>query len=108
MHRILSLFQKRARRVRAKIKEVATSKLRLTVFKSNSNIYAQVIDDSKGFTLASASTLDKSFGEKFVGKNAVNMYAASEVGRLVAERAKKCGISEVVFDRGGLPISWVC
>ena len=69
---------------------------RLNVFRSNANIYAQIIDDVNGVTLASASTLDKDF-EGATG----NVEAAKKVGALVAERAKAKGIEEVVFDRGG-------
>ena len=69
---------------------------RLNVFRSNANIYAQIIDDVNGVTLASASTLDKDF-EGATG----NVEAAKKVGALVAERAKAKGIEVVVFDRGG-------
>ena len=69
---------------------------RLNVFRSNANIYAQLIDDVNGVTLASASTLDKDF-EGATG----NVEAAKKVGALVAERAKAKGIEVVVFDRGG-------
>ena len=69
---------------------------RLNVFRSNANIYAQIIDDVNGVTLASASTLDKDF-EGATG----NVEAAKKVGAVLAERAKAKGIEEVVFDRGG-------
>ena len=72
---------------------------RLNVFRSLSNIYAQVIDDTTGNTLVSASTLDKSISEK-LGYGG-NIEAAKEVGKLVAERALAAGITTVVFDRGG-------
>lgn len=71
---------------------------RLTVFKSNANIYAQIIDDVNGVTLVSASTLDKSFGGEKVGSN---IESAKKVGQIVAQRAKDKGIEEVVFDRSG-------
>ena len=69
---------------------------RLNVFRSNANIYAQIIDDVNGVTLASASTLEKTF-EGATG----NAEAAKKVGLILAERAKEKGINEVVFDRGG-------
>ncbi len=69
---------------------------RLSVHRTNKEIYAQVIDDIKGVTLAAASTLDKDLGIK----NGGNADAASKVGKLVAERAKKAGVEKVQFDRG--------
>lgn len=72
--------------------------VRLSVHRSNQHFYAQLIDDAKGVTLASASTQDKGFEGKM--KNGGNKDAAKQVGLLLAERAKKAGISEVVFDRG--------
>ena len=86
---------KRHVRVRGKISGTPACP-RLNVFRSNANIYAQVIDDVNGVTLASASTLDKEF-EGAAG----NCEAAKKVGLLVAQRAKAKGIEEVVFDRGG-------
>ena len=86
---------KRHRRVRSKIKGTS-ERPRLNVFRSTNNIYAQLIDDIKGITLVSASTLDKDLNG-YVG----NKEAARKVGKLVAERATQKGISEVVFDRGG-------
>ena len=86
---------KRHVRVRAKISGTP-ERPRLNVFRSNANIYAQIIDDINGATLVSASTLDKSF-EGFGG----NVEAAKKVGLMIAERAKEKGITEVVFDRGG-------
>ncbi len=85
----------RHRRVRGKIRGTA-ARPRLDVFRSSNNIYAQLIDDDKGVTLASASTLDKDF-DCYGG----NKEAARKVGKLIAERAAGKGISEVVFDRGG-------
>ncbi|HHU12907.1 MAG TPA: 50S ribosomal protein L18 [Clostridiaceae bacterium] len=72
---------------------------RLCVFRSLNHIYAQVIDDSRGMTLAAASSLDADLKESV--KNGANVDAAKAVGRLVAERAVEKGIKEVVFDRGG-------
>lgn len=71
---------------------------RLTIFKSNQNIYAQIIDDLAGNTLVSASTLDKSFADDKVSSN---VESAKKVGELVAKRALDNGIEEVVFDRSG-------
>ena len=92
-----STVQRRKNRVRRAVKARANGRPRLSVFRSNQNIYAQVIDDVNGVTLAAASTLDKDAKAKAGG----NVAAAGEVGKLVAERAKKAGVSEVVFDRGG-------
>ena len=92
--------QRRHLRVRKHI--IGTSaRPRLNVFRSASNIYAQIIDDSVGNTLVAASSLDKAVEEKieFGG----NIDAAAEVGKLVAERALANGIKTVVFDRGGYP-----
>lgn len=86
---------KRHKRVRGKISGTP-ERPRLNVFRSNANIYAQVIDDVNGVTLVSASTLDKTI-EGAGG----NKTAAREVGKLLAERAKAKGIENVVFDRGG-------
>ena len=86
---------KRHNRVRGKISGTPEMP-RLNVFRSEANIYAQVIDDVNGVTLASASSLDKAI-EGYGG----NIAAATAVGKLVAERAKAKGIENVVFDRGG-------
>jgi len=91
------LFQKRRLRVRNKLRSVNTGKPRLSVHRSNKNISVQLIDDVEGKTLASASTLEKDLG--VVGKN--NVEAATKVGQAIAERARKAGISEAYFDRGG-------
>ncbi len=71
---------------------------RLSVFRSGRQMYAQVIDDVKGVTLAAASTLEAELKDKL--KSGANTEAASQIGKLVAERAKKAGVSKVVFDRG--------
>ena len=86
---------RRALRTRARLKKTASGKPRLSVFRSNKNIYAQVIDDTKGVTLAAASTLDESAAAKGANKD-----AAAAVGKLIAERAKAAGVKAVVFDRG--------
>ena len=86
---------KRHKRVRAKISGTA-ARPRLCVFRSLQHIYAQLIDDTKGTTLAAASSLEKDFGS-YGG----NKEAAEKIGKLIAERAKDLGITTVVFDRGG-------
>ena len=88
---------RRHKRVRGKISGTPECP-RLNVFRSEANIYAQLIDDVAGVTLASASSLDKEFSAKGKGGN---IAAATEVGKLLAERAKAKGIETVVFDRGG-------
>lgn len=92
-----TLFLKRRLRVRNKQRKVNVGKLRLSVHRSNKNISVQLIDDVKGITLASASSLEKDLG--VVGKN--NVEAAAKVGALIAERAKAAGVEECYFDRGG-------
>lgn len=98
MSRKLSPRRQRHLRVRKKLFGTA-DRPRLNVFRSASHIYAQLIDDTKGHTLAAASTLDPAIREQ-VGYGG-NKAAAKEVGKAIAEKAKKAGISEVVFDRGG-------
>ncbi|MBP5615036.1 MAG: 50S ribosomal protein L18 [Alphaproteobacteria bacterium] len=93
------LFEKRKARVRTALKTAASGKLRLSVFRSGKHIYAQIIDDVKGATVASASTLDKEVRGTLQKTSTIE--AAGFIGKLVAERAAKTGISEVVFDRGG-------
>jgi len=83
---------RRAQRNRTRLRKLANGRVRLSVFRSDKNIYAQVIDDSKGVTIAAASTL----GEKGSNKD-----AAAKVGKAVAEAAIKAGVKDVVFDRGG-------
>ncbi len=89
---------RRQRRVRGKISGTA-ERPRLRVTRTNTNIYAQVIDDITATTLVSASSIDAEF--KATGKNGGNVEGAAEVGKLVAERAIKAGIDTIVFDRGG-------
>jgi large subunit ribosomal protein L18 len=91
------LFIKRRLRVRNKLRKVNAGRVRLSVHRSNKNISVQLIDDVAGKTLASASTLEKDLG--VVGKN--NVEAATKVGAAIAERAKKAGVTEAYFDRGG-------
>jgi large subunit ribosomal protein L18 len=90
--------QKRAQRIRRQIRKVAGDRPRLSVHRTSKNIYAQVIDDAKGHTLAAASTLEKDF--KAGKKTGADSAAAAAIGKLVAERALKAGVKEVVFDRG--------
>lgn len=92
-----TLFLKRRLRVRNKLRKVNSGRVRLSVHRSNKNISAQLIDDVRGVTLASASSLEKDLGH--FGKN--NLDAATKVGATVAERAKKAGVVEAYFDRGG-------
>ena len=89
---------RRQRRVRGKISGTA-ERPRLRVTRSNTNIYAQIIDDVAATTLVSASSLDAEF--KATGKSGGNIDGATEVGKLVAERALAAGIDTIVFDRGG-------
>ncbi|MEN3971917.1 50S ribosomal protein L18 [Sphingomicrobium sp. XHP0235] len=92
----LSLFERRRRRVRSALKARAAGRPRLSVHRSGKHIYAQVIDDMAGKTIASASTLDKD-----VKGSGANVEAAANVGKAVATKAKKAGVDKVVFDRGG-------
>ena len=95
----LTNFERRRQRARTALKKVANGRPRLSVHRSSANIYAQVIDDATGRTVASASTLDAAF--KSGGKSGNNIAAATEIGRMVAEAAVKGGVKQVVFDRGG-------
>ncbi len=90
---------RRTAKVRRNIRRAAGGRARLSVFRSSKHIYAQVIDDIKGETLASASSLEKTMREG--KKTGANIDAAKAVGKLLAERAAVRGVKEVVFDRGG-------
>ena len=92
----LSLFERRRRRVRTALKARAGGRPRLSVHRSGRHIYAQIIDDAAGRTIASASTLTK--GSKGPGATTED---AAKVGAALAEAAKKAGVTAVVFDRGG-------
>ncbi len=92
-----TLFLKRRLRVRNKLKKVNAGRPRLSVHRSNKNISVQLIDDVNGVTVASASSLEKDLG--IAGQN--NVEAAAKVGAAIAERAKKAGVTEAYFDRGG-------
>ncbi len=93
----LSLFDRRRQRVRTTLRNRAAGKPRLSVHRSGRHIYAQVIDDTAGKTLAAASTLDKDLK----GKTGATKDGAAQVGKTLAERAKAAGVLRVVFDRGG-------
>jgi large subunit ribosomal protein L18 len=91
--------ERRTGRVRRNIRRAAGGRARLSIFRSSQHIYAQIIDDEKGVTLASASSLEKETRASL--KTGADIGAAKVVGKLVAERAVGKGITEVVFDRGG-------
>lgn len=91
-------LQRRAQRTRTRLKKLANGRPRLSVARSHKNISAQIIDDEKGVTLAAASTLEADFRKGSTGSNTT---AAAEIGKLIAERAKKAGVEDVIFDRGG-------
>jgi len=92
-------LQRRRGRVRGALARAANGRPRLSVFRSSKHIYAQVIDDSNGHTVATASSLEKDMCGKL--KTGADTAAAVEVGKLVAERAKAAGVDAVIFDRGG-------
>src|SRR5262245_28028860 len=98
MANTVNLFSRRERRVRTSLRRKAT-RPRLSVFRSGRHIYAQIIDDTKGMTVAAASTLDAELKKKL--RTGADKEAAKLVGLLVAERAKAAGVEAVVFDRGG-------
>jgi len=93
------LYERRRRRTRYRLRRLASGRPRLSVFRSNKHIYAQVIDDENGVTLAAASSADTEL--KGAVDNGGASEAAEKVGALVAKRALAAGISSVVFDRGG-------
>ena len=90
--------ERRVGRVRRQVKAAANGRKRLSVFRSSKHIYAQVIDDAEGKTLAAASSLEKDLKAKL--KTGADKDAAAEVGKLLAERAAAAGVTDVVFDRG--------
>jgi large subunit ribosomal protein L18 len=96
--KIIELQGRRAGRTRFQLKRKSRGRMRLCVFRSSKHIYAQIIDDAKGETLASASSLDE--GIKGAVKTGADTAAAKAVGKLIAERAKEKKIDAVVFDRG--------
>jgi large subunit ribosomal protein L18 len=99
MSRIKITNARRKQRVRLSLRRSGGGRPRLSVFRSSKHIYAQVIDDQKGETIASASSMEKEM--RAAGSTGADMDAAKAVGKLLAERAVKAGIKEVVFDRGG-------
>ena len=99
MSNVSKLFARRQQRVRTGIRKNSVGRPRLSVFRSGLHIYAQIIDDAAGTTLAAASTVDKSLKTSL--KTTANIEAAKAVGKLIAERAVAKGIKEVAFDRGG-------
>ena len=99
MSKTNALFARRQRRTRYALRQAANGRPRLSVFRSGKHIYAQVIDDRKGPTLASASSLETDLKGKL--KTGADKSAATEVGKLIAQRAIAAGVKEVVFDRGG-------
>lgn len=98
MDKTNALRARRRQRIRARIRKRAKGRLRLSIFRSEKNIYAQIIDDAAGTTLAAASTIDRELRPRI--KSGATREAAAEVGKLIAERAKAKGLAEVVFDRG--------
>lgn len=90
-------FERRKQRLRYSLRQKAAGRVRLSVFRSGKHIYAQLIDDKQGKTLASASTLDKDLKLKKTG----TQDAAKAVGALIAKRAKEAKVTHIVFDRGG-------
>lgn len=95
----LSSFDRRKARVRRSLRRSQGDRPRLSVFRSSKHIYAQIIDDAKGYTLAAASSIDAEFKGKH--EKGADVAAAAVVGKLVAERGLKAGIKDVIFDRGG-------
>ncbi len=93
----MSLFERRRQRVRTSLRKRGGDRPRLSVHRSGRHIYAQVINDGEGRTVASASTIDKDVK----GKGGATTQSAQDVGRRLAERAKAAGVTQVIFDRGG-------
>jgi large subunit ribosomal protein L18 len=91
--------ERRTAKVRRNVRRAAGNRVRLSVFRSSKHIYAQIIDDSKGETVASASSLEKDMRTTL--RTGANIEAAKTIGKRVAERAASKGIEQVVFDRGG-------
>ena len=99
MSNFISLHDRRKQRNRSSLKKKSMGKLRLSVFRSGKHIYGQIIDDIKGQTIAAASSLESEI--KSIHKNGGTKEVASLVGKLIAEKAIKQGVTSVVFDRGG-------
>ncbi len=94
----LTLQTRRRSRLRYQLRQKSSGRPRLSVFRSGKHIYAQIIDDAAGRTVAAASTLDKDL--KSTLKTGADKSAAAAVGKLIAERSKAAGVEQVVFDRG--------
>jgi len=94
----LTQYDRRKQRVRRELRRNSGDRPRLCVFRSSKHIYAQVIDDARGHTVAAASTLEKELKAQL--KTGADKAAATAVGKLLAERARKAGVDKVVFDRG--------
>ncbi|KQQ46204.1 50S ribosomal protein L18 [Methylobacterium sp. Leaf125] len=99
MSRKIDALDRRKARVRRALRAAANGRPRLSVFRSSKQIYVQVIDDAAGKTLASASSLEKDLRTDL--KTGADVSAAQAVGKLVAERAKAAGVTQVIFDRSG-------
>ncbi len=99
MTKLSDRIMRRTGRVRGALRRAAGERKRLSVFRSSRHIYAQVIDDDCGITLAAASSMEKTTREGL--KSGAGVDAAKAVGKLIAERAKEKGVKDVVFDRGG-------
>ena len=97
--RAKQLYQRRRQRTRSDLRVAGRGRPRLSVFRSSQHIYAQVIDDDRGATLAAASSLDKTLRLQL--KTGADVGAAGAVGKMIAERARAAGVEQVVFDRGG-------
>jgi large subunit ribosomal protein L18 len=98
---VKSLFDRRRSRVRGRIARSASTRPRLSVFRSSKHIYVQIIDDSVGRTLVTASSIDSELRKDGGLKSGTNADAAIAVGKLIASRALAAGVKSVVFDRGG-------
>ncbi|MGA3309922.1 MAG: 50S ribosomal protein L18 [Xanthobacteraceae bacterium] len=98
MSKLSDRIERRQGRVRGALRRASHGRKRLSVFRSSKHIYAQVIDDDQGITLASASSIEKTTREGL--KTGASIEAAKAVGKLIAERAKEKGVKDVVFDRG--------
>jgi len=99
MSRLSDRIMRRTGRVRGVLRQAAGERKRLSVFRSSKHIYAQVIDDDAGITLAAASSIEKTTREGL--KSGASVDAAKVVGKLIAQRAQEKGVKDVVFDRGG-------
>ena len=99
MSRLSDRIMRRTGRVRGTLRKAAGERKRLSVYRSSKHIYAQVIDDDEGVTLAAASSIEKTAREGM--KTGASVDAAKAVGKLIAQRAQEKGIKDVVFDRGG-------